>query len=264
MPVLIYTSKGTAHDAAMLKEFSEPAWNNPVVRIIDSEKKDVIDRINGVYTKRGIATRLLQAIDKADISLAADARAVLQKLADGKEPSAEEAQQFSDAVSSRISRELDKSLGSAVSAFESKKFGKAAELAAKVRDDEKAEATAKADAEYVIKLVNGRFEGLKAKAEKLKADREYLLLFGALGEAEGSFKGLEGAEEFFEGYDELKKDKAVKEELKALEKLAKLEEKLATAKTDRDREAARASLKDFAEKNPGSRAAEKAEQLAAE
>lgn len=262
--MLIYTSKGTAHDAAMLKEFDEPAWNNPVVRIIDSEKKDVIDRINGVYIKRGIATRLLQAIDKAGISLASEARAVLQKVADGKEPDGGEIQLFRDTVSTRISRELDKSLNSAVTAFEGKKFGKAAELAGRVRDDEKSDETARADAQYLIKLVNGRFGSLKAKAEKLKAEREYIELFAALDEAEDTFKGLEGAEEFFAGYSELKKDKTVRDEVKALEKLAKLEEKLASASTDRDRESARKSLKDFAEKNAGTRAGEKAEKLASE
>lgn len=264
VPVLIYNSNGTPHDAAMLKEFKEPAWNNPVARIVDKDKKDVIERINGVYNTRGVAERMLQAIDKAGISLAADARAVLQKVADGKEPGAEDVQQFKDAVSSRISRELDKSLNSAVSAFESKKFGKAAELAAKVRDDEKAEETAKADAEYVIKLVTARYDGMKARAAKLKEAREYVELFELVDASEDQFKGFEGAEEWFDEYAALKKEKPVKEELKALEKLSKLEEKLAGANSDRDREAAKKLLKDFAQKYEGTRAAEKADELASE
>jgi len=263
VPVLIYTSQGTAHDAAMLKEFNEPAWNNPVARIIDTEKKDIIERINGVYNARGVATRMLQALEKAGVELEGEARAVLQKVADGKETSAEEARQFKDAISGRVPRQLDKALSSAVTAYESRKFSKAAELAAKVRDDEKAEPAARADAEYLINLVDGRFNELKAKAEKLKGEREYDALFALVDEAESAFKGMSGAGEFFAAFDELKKDKAVKEELKALEKLAKLEEKLKGARNDSERDSARKALKDFAEKNPGTRAAEKAEASAA-
>ena len=74
-------------------------------------------------------------------------------------------------------------------------------------------------------------------------------------------KGMPGAEAFFDAYSELKKDKQVKAEVKALEKLAKLEEKLGEAESDRERESLTKQLESFIEKNPGTRAAEKAAEL---
>ncbi|MCA8946390.1 MAG: hypothetical protein KDB29_09200 [Planctomycetes bacterium] len=219
----------------MLKEFSEPAWNNPVVRIIDIEKKDIIPRINGVYKASGIAKSVLAAIDKAGIVLGDDARAILKKVADGKEVSEADAQAFRDATSNKITRELANSLKSSVSAYESAEFGKAFELAVKVRDDEGSDEAEKADAAYLVRLIEGRWAGLKAKTERLKTEREYLRLFGAVDESEKQFKGMPGAEAFFDAYSELKKDKQVKAEVKALEKLAKLEEKLGEADSDRER-----------------------------
>lgn len=44
VPVCIYNNKGGA-DAKALQQFNEPAWNNPVVRIVRPDGSDVIPRI---------------------------------------------------------------------------------------------------------------------------------------------------------------------------------------------------------------------------
>ncbi|MBZ0137090.1 MAG: hypothetical protein K8I27_12025 [Planctomycetes bacterium] len=261
VPVMIKNNNGNAHEQAVLKEFKEPAWNNPVARIIDAEKKDVIPRINGVYTAPGVAGKMLEALDAAGVELGDDARAILKQVADGREPSANEVARFRDAVSSKLSRELHKSLSGAVKDYEDGKFGKAAESAARILDDEKAEAQAKDDAGYLVGLVDARFNALRFAAEAMKGRREYLKLFAAIDEAEGAFKGYPGADKFFDEYKTLAKDKEVKAEVKALEKLAKLEDDLREARTDSEKESVRKQLESFAEKNQGTKAAEKAAEL---
>ena len=39
IPVAIYNNKG-GHDAAVLQKYNEPAWNNPVFRIVDQHGKE--------------------------------------------------------------------------------------------------------------------------------------------------------------------------------------------------------------------------------
>ena len=63
VPVLVYNNKSS--DSATLKKFGEPSWNNPVVRFLNSEEKDVISRKSGVYTVGPIATRMVAALKAA-------------------------------------------------------------------------------------------------------------------------------------------------------------------------------------------------------
>ena len=60
VPVLIYNNKSS--DAALLKKFGEPSWNNPVVRFLNSDAKDVIARQSGVYSVGPMATRMVAAL----------------------------------------------------------------------------------------------------------------------------------------------------------------------------------------------------------
>jgi len=49
VPLAIFNNKGGA-DAKVLRQFGEPAWNNPVGRIIDARsEKDLVQRLNGRY-----------------------------------------------------------------------------------------------------------------------------------------------------------------------------------------------------------------------
>lgn len=48
IPLCIYNNT-SGHDKIILNRFKEPAWNNPVVRIIDSDANDLIKRINNAF-----------------------------------------------------------------------------------------------------------------------------------------------------------------------------------------------------------------------
>jgi hypothetical protein len=47
------------------EKFGEPSWNNPVVRLLGSDGKDVLPRQDGVWDAHGIATRMVAALEKA-------------------------------------------------------------------------------------------------------------------------------------------------------------------------------------------------------
>lgn len=59
IPVAIYNNK-RGEDARVLKKYQEPSWNNPVVRIVDSQERDLVTRVSGNYTPLG----LVQAIKR--------------------------------------------------------------------------------------------------------------------------------------------------------------------------------------------------------
>ena len=61
VPVAIYNNK-KGKDAKVLKMFAEPAWNNPVVRIVNEDKKNLIKRVSGNYSKLGIVNAMIQAL----------------------------------------------------------------------------------------------------------------------------------------------------------------------------------------------------------
>jgi hypothetical protein len=47
----------------VLEQYQEPAWNNPVVRLLDSNGKDVIPRADGIWDQHGIAVRMIAALE---------------------------------------------------------------------------------------------------------------------------------------------------------------------------------------------------------
>ena len=60
-PVLVYNNR-EGKDAQLLKHFDEPAWNNPVVRYLDSAENDLIERKDGVWTTTGTVERMIAAL----------------------------------------------------------------------------------------------------------------------------------------------------------------------------------------------------------
>ena len=52
-------------DTRILKRFKEPAWNFQVVRFIGADGKDIIPRKDRVWTKKGVAARMVAALKKA-------------------------------------------------------------------------------------------------------------------------------------------------------------------------------------------------------
>ena len=61
IPLAIYNNK-RGDDAKVLSYYGEPSWNNPVVRIVDTDKKDIISRLSGNYSSLGIVEAMLQAL----------------------------------------------------------------------------------------------------------------------------------------------------------------------------------------------------------
>ena len=63
VPVLIYNNKSS--DAALLKKFNEPSWNNPIVRFLNNSGNDLIARKPGVWTVGPMAVRMTAALKAA-------------------------------------------------------------------------------------------------------------------------------------------------------------------------------------------------------
>ena len=62
VPVCIYNNKG-GNDAEALKTFNEPAWNNPVVRIVRADYKDVVLRMADFNSSYQLVEGMHRALD---------------------------------------------------------------------------------------------------------------------------------------------------------------------------------------------------------
>jgi hypothetical protein len=63
IPLAIYNNKGGA-DAEILKRYNEPAWNNPVVRIVDAGGADLTSRLSGNYSPAGLSGMMTYVLIK--------------------------------------------------------------------------------------------------------------------------------------------------------------------------------------------------------
>ncbi len=63
IPLAIHNNKG-GPDAEILKRFQEPAWNNPVVRVVDSEGSNILPRLSGNYSTAGLIAHMTNALIK--------------------------------------------------------------------------------------------------------------------------------------------------------------------------------------------------------
>ncbi len=85
IPLAIHNNKG-GHDAEILKRFQELAWNNPVVRVVNSEGSDMLPRLSGNYSAAGLTALLTTALIKQKgkapmyLQLLADELSAQQKL----------------------------------------------------------------------------------------------------------------------------------------------------------------------------------------
>lgn len=61
VPVAIYNNEGGA-DKKVLKYYGEPAWNNPVVRIVNHEKENLVPRVSGNYSELGVLEAIIAAL----------------------------------------------------------------------------------------------------------------------------------------------------------------------------------------------------------
>ena len=65
IPLAIHNNKG-GKDKEILASFGEPSWNNPVVRIIDTERNPLTARINGKYDQSTLVNGMVAALKKAN------------------------------------------------------------------------------------------------------------------------------------------------------------------------------------------------------
>jgi len=61
----IHNNKG-GKDKKVLESFNEPSWNNPVVRIIDKDRKALTARINGKYDQQSLVRGMVAALTTAN------------------------------------------------------------------------------------------------------------------------------------------------------------------------------------------------------
>lgn len=64
VPLAIHNNKN-GKDKKVLASFGEPSWNNPVIRIIDTERNALTPRINGQYDQRSLVSGMVAALKKA-------------------------------------------------------------------------------------------------------------------------------------------------------------------------------------------------------
>lgn len=70
IPLAIYNNKRGV-DAEILKKYKEPSWNNPVVRIVNHGGSDIVPRVSGNYTARGLYAAMDLALRKEFIEIPA-------------------------------------------------------------------------------------------------------------------------------------------------------------------------------------------------
>ena len=83
VPVAIRNNVGGAEREA-LRRFGEPTWNNPVVRFVDADGKDLLPRRDGVWTSGALVSRMTAALEAADREVPTWLRLVAEELAPGR------------------------------------------------------------------------------------------------------------------------------------------------------------------------------------
>lgn len=63
VPLAIFNNKGGA-DAKILKKYNEPSWNNPVVRIVDTNGEDLVKRVASDYSAKGLYRAMESALTR--------------------------------------------------------------------------------------------------------------------------------------------------------------------------------------------------------
>jgi hypothetical protein len=65
VPVAVYNNVENGRDEKVLKSFNEPAWNNPAMRIITSEREELSPRVYNEYTVAGVTRAMTAALRAA-------------------------------------------------------------------------------------------------------------------------------------------------------------------------------------------------------
>ncbi len=68
VPLAIYNNRD-GEDAKILRQFREPAWNNPVVRIVDGGSNNLIPRVSGNYSQKGLVQAMVLALKSRQLAV---------------------------------------------------------------------------------------------------------------------------------------------------------------------------------------------------
>ena len=63
VPLCIYNNTAEDPDAGVRQAFREPAWNNPVLRVVDAQRRDLVPRLDGDWTVAGTLEQMVRALD---------------------------------------------------------------------------------------------------------------------------------------------------------------------------------------------------------
>jgi len=61
-PLCIYNNTDGDADATVRKAFEEPAWNNPVVRVVDRERRDVAAKVTRDWSVAAVAELMVASL----------------------------------------------------------------------------------------------------------------------------------------------------------------------------------------------------------
>ena len=64
IPVVVYNNRSSGKDKVLLDRFGERSWNYQVLRFLDGNGKDIIERKEGIWTIDGVASRMISALKK--------------------------------------------------------------------------------------------------------------------------------------------------------------------------------------------------------
>jgi hypothetical protein len=64
VPLCIYNNTKNDADAGVLARFKEPAWNNPVVRCIDTSGADIVSRVSDDWSVAALAGAMRATLAK--------------------------------------------------------------------------------------------------------------------------------------------------------------------------------------------------------
>lgn len=65
VPTCVYNNTEDDHDARVRLGFEEPAWNNPVVRVLDGAGEDLIPRVDRRWSVGGLTGAMVEALGQA-------------------------------------------------------------------------------------------------------------------------------------------------------------------------------------------------------
>ncbi|MBI4427862.1 MAG: thioredoxin family protein [Ignavibacteriales bacterium] len=63
VPLAVYNNI-SGGDRTTLQSFDEPSWNNPVVRIVTADRQELVPRLDGDYSQKGLTSAMVAALKR--------------------------------------------------------------------------------------------------------------------------------------------------------------------------------------------------------